>query len=162
VHTHHAAIRGFNFFQKIEPFYSNFMQLPRKIAEAPTFKCYPLASHLNHSWLGGNLCVSNQASPSEQGVGPDLLRNYDLQQLDWMAGVVNLWNHVPFRKNQTAHELEARLGQAGLLFHQMRRMLRFDSHLFQRPLKNPSLWPELHPGWAELDGTRQANLLPKL
>jgi hypothetical protein len=159
LHTHHAAIRGHNFHQKVEPFYSNFMRLPQAIAKDATFKSYPLASHLNHSWLGGNLCVSDQASPSEHEIGADLLRNFDLQQLDWMAGVVNMWNHTEFRQNSN---LEAKLGRDGLLFHQMRRMLRFDSHLFRRPINQPSLWPELHPGWVELDRTRQTSLLPRL
>jgi hypothetical protein len=159
LHTHHAAIRSYHFYQKAEPYFSNFMRLPNAIARDPAFKVYPLANHLNHSWLGGNLCVSDQASPSEQEIGADLLRNYDLQQLEWLAGVVSLWNHTSFRRNP---ELQQKLGRDGLLFHQMRRILRFDSHLFRCLQQRPSCWPDLHPGWAEIDRTRQANLLPKL
>ena len=159
VRTKHAAIRGYSFYQKVKPYYDSFMRLPRLIAQNPDFKCYPLANHLNHSWLGGNLRISNQASPSEQEIGADLMRNYYLQQLDWQVGVANLWNHVQPRK---AGELAASLGQDGLLFHQMRRMLRFDSHLFPRPVRRPSLWPNLHPGWAQLDRYRESNQLPRI
>ena len=157
--TQHAAIRGFNFYQKIEPYYTNFMRLPQELAKNGDFKCYPLATHLTHPWLGGNLRVSNQASVSEQEQGADLMRNYNLQQLDWMLGVANLWNHISFRRDSN---LEESLGKEGLLFHQMRRMLRFDSHLFQRPLRRPSPWPDLHPGWLQLDRERETNKLPKL
>lgn len=157
--TQHAAIRGYNFYQKVEPYYTNFMRLPNEISKDPTFKCYPLATHLTHPWLGGNLRVSNQASPSEQEIGADLMRSYYLQQLDWQVGVANLWNHIPFRKS---NDIANTLGQPGILFHQMRRLLRFDSHLFQRPLKRPSLWPDIHPGWMQLDRYRETTQLPKL
>ena len=87
------------------------------------------------------------------------MRNFYLQQLDWQVGVANLWNHVQPRKSGG---LAASLGQDGLLFHQMRRMLRFDSHLFHRPVKRPSLWPNLHPGWSQLDHYRESNQLPRI
>jgi hypothetical protein len=41
----------------------------------------------------------------------------------------------------------------GLALHQMRPQLQFDSHLFQRPARPASVWPDLHPGWTELDTT---------
>ena len=136
VKTQHAAIRGYNFFQRIEPFYSNFMRLVNKLAKEPNFRTYPLASHLTHSWLGGNLRIPNQQSHSEREIGADAMRHYNLQQLDWMAGVCNLWNHVQFRKGQN---LEESLNFDGLAFHQMRRMLRFDTHLFPgRSAAHPS------------------------
>jgi hypothetical protein len=153
------AIRGYNFYQRVEPYYSSFMRLPQSIAKHPDFKCYPLANHLNHAWLGGNLCISNRASPSEQEIGADLMRNFYLQQLDWQVGIANLWNHVPFRK---ANDIAATIGQNGLLFHQMRRMLKFDSHLFQRAVKQPSLWPNMHPGWTQLDRDRESTQLPRI
>jgi hypothetical protein len=104
------------------------MRLLRLIAQNPDFKCYPLANHFNHSWLGGNLCISNQASPSEQEIGANLMRNFYWQKRDWQVGVANLWNHVHPR---AAGDLSASLGQDGLLFHQMRRMLRFDYFIGQ-------------------------------
>ena len=155
----HAAIRGFNFFQHVEPYYSNFMRLINELAKDPDFRTYPLSTHLTHNWLGGNLCISNQASRSEKEIGGDLMRHYYLQQLDWMSGVTNLWNHISFRKGT---DLENTLGQAGLAFHQMRRMLKFDSHYFQRPLKRVSAWPNLHPGWLELDSTGKIRSLPRI
>lgn len=154
--TQHAAIRGFNFYQKIDPYYTNFMRMVAELGKDPNFKTYPLATHLTHNWLGGNLLISNQASFSEAKLNPNIMRNYYLQQLDWMAGVANLWNHVEFRKRVN---LEQQLSQDGLLFHQMRRQLHFDSHLYQRTLlRNPSYWPEMHPGWYELDQQRWSKL----
>ena len=50
----------------------------------------------------------------------------------------------------------------GLAFHQMNRLLRFDSHLFQRPLKRASFWPDTHPSWMELDQKCLTESLPKL
>ena len=109
--TQHAAIRGYNFYQRIEPYYSNFMRLVRELAKNPDFEVYPLATHLTHSWLGGNLCLSNQRSESEKTLGPQFMRSYYLQQLDWFMGVFNLWNTVEFRK---CADLEDQLEFAGL------------------------------------------------
>jgi len=168
--TSHAAIRGFNFYQQVEPYYTNFMRLVSKIAADPDFRTYPLATHLTDSWLGGNLRVSNQLSKSESDLGPNLMRSYYHQQLDWQAGVVNLMNHVAFRAkadarsavSRTGEELERSLGLDGLAFHQMNRLLRFDSHLFRRSAHPVSPWPGLHPGWAELDQRMQTETLPKI
>jgi hypothetical protein len=150
--TRHAAIRGFNYYQKVEPCYSNFMRLIHDVAKDPEFCTYPLATHLTHPWLGGNLCKSNQLSESEERLGPGVMQAYYLQQLDWICGVFNLWNHVNFRKGVN---LEQTLSLAGLAFHQMRPLLQFDSHLFQRPVKRASFWPDVHRNWMTLDRTRQ-------
>ena len=157
--TKHAAIRGFNYYQRVEPFYSNFMRLIEELSRNPDFRTYPLSSHLTHGWLGGNLMISNQPSPSEKEIGADLMRHYYLQQLDWLAGVMNLWNHASFR---TGQDLEGTLGKDGLFFHQMRRLLQFDSRYYQRPSARVSPWPDLHPGWLELDQTGQTNSLPRI
>jgi hypothetical protein len=159
IKTQHAAIRGFNYYQRVEPFYTNFMRMIQELSKDPDFKTYPISTHLTDSWLGGNLRVSNQPSPSEKEIGADLMRFYYQQQLDWMAGIMNLWNHVSFRNGKG---LERTLSQDGLAFHQMHRMLRFDSHLFQRPLSRVAPWPNLHEGWLELDQTCQANSLPRI
>ncbi len=148
--TRHAAIRGFNYYQRVEPYHSNFMRLVRWIARDPKFQAYPLATHLTCNWLGGNLRISNQLSESEQALGPVFMRSYYLQQLDWMMGVLNLWNDIAFRKGS---DLEGALSMDGLALHQMRPQLQFDSHLFQRPTRPASVWPDLHPGWTELDTT---------
>jgi len=150
--TRHAAIRGFNYYQRVEPYYSNFLRLINKVAKDPAFCTYPLATHLTHPWLGGNLCKSNQLSESERRLGPGFMQAYYLQQLDWLAGIFNLWNHVNFRQGAN---LEKTLNMAGLAFHQMQPLLRFDSHLFQRPLKRASFWPETHRNWATLNRTGQ-------
>lgn len=150
--TKHAAIRGFNYYQRVEPFYSNFMRLIQDVAGNPDFKSYPLSTHLTHSWLGGNLCLSNQLSRSETNLGPGLMRAYYHQQLDWTAGICNLWNHVSFRRRSG---LETSLAGGGLAFHQMRPLLRFDSHLFPRPTERVSFWPNLHSSWTTLDRTGQ-------
>jgi hypothetical protein len=168
--TQHAAIRGFHYYQLVEPYYSNFMRLIHGIAKDPTFRTYPLASHLTHSWLGGNLRLANQLSQSEQEFGPGLMRAYYHQQLDWQAGVINLMNHVGFRTkpergglgSRSVGEIERQLGIDGLAFHQMNRMLRFDTHLFPRPIKRVSYWPNFHPGWAELDQKVLTESLPKI
>ena len=130
-----------------------------EIAKDPTFKTYPLSNHLTQSWLGGNLQASNQPSPPEKDIGADLFRFYYQQQFDWMSGVANLWNHVSFR---TGSDLERTLNQDGLVFHQMRRMLRVESHYFQRPLRRVSPWPNLHNGWIELDQRGQTDSLPRI
>lgn len=148
--TKHAAIRGFNYYQRVEPYYRNFQRLIQEITKDPKFKVYPLATHLTHGWLGGNLLIANQLSAAEQTLDPNILRNYYLQQLDWQAGVINLWNHISFRKGTN---LESRLGINGLALHQMQPQLQFDSRLFQKPLRQASVWPELHPGWKQLDTT---------
>jgi hypothetical protein len=168
--TEHAAIRGFNYYQKKEPFYTNFMRLTQEIAKDPNFKTYPLSTHLTHSWLGGNLRLANQLSQSEQELGTDPMRSYYRQQLDWQAGVINLMNHAGFRAksdmpglvSRTGKDIERQLNLQGLAFNQMRRLLRFDSHLFQRPLKRASIWPNLHPGFTELDQKVLTESLPKL
>ncbi len=157
--TQHTAIRGFDYFQRVEPFWTNFMRMIQKLSKDPDFKTYPLSNHLTQSWLGGNLRVSNQPSPPEKEMGADLMRFYYQQQLDWMAGVANLWNHVSFR---TGTDLERTLNQDALAFHQMRRQLRVESHYFQRPLRRVSPWPNLHQGWLELDQTGQTNSLPRI
>jgi len=157
--TRHAAIRGYNFYQRIEPYYSNFMRLVGELAKNPDFEVYPLATHLTHSWLGGNLCLSNQRSESEKTLGPQFMRGYYQQQLDWFMGVFNLWNTVEFRKGA---DLENQLEFAGLAMHQMQPHLAFDSHYFQRPLKRASFWPDLHPEWLRLDQEWRADELPQL
>ena len=85
------------------------------------------------------------------------MRNYYRQQLDWSMGVFNLWNHVEFRNGS---DLEKNLAFDGLAFHQMRPQLQFDTHLYQRPLKRASFWPDLHPDWLEYDQTFKAKNLP--
>ena len=168
--TEHAAIRGFNYFQRVEPFYTNFMRLIQELSKDPSFKTYPLSTHLTNSWLGGNLRLANQLSQSEADLGPELVRSYYHQQLDWQTGVVNLMNHVAFRTKSerarlvsiTGREIEQQLGLEGLAMHQMHRLLRFDSHLFPRPLKRVSYWPNFHPGWTDLDQKFTTESLPRL
>jgi hypothetical protein len=170
VFTQHAAIRGFNYFQRVEPYYSNFMRLIQNISAAPNFRAYPLSNHLTHSWLGGNLRLSNHLSQSECDLGPELMRSYYYQQMDWQAGLVNLMNHAAFRAksdragttSRTGQEIENLLGMDGLAFHQMHRLLRFDSHLFPKPTKRASFWPGHHPAFAELDQKFQTEGLPRL
>jgi hypothetical protein len=157
--TRHAAIRGFNYFQRVEPYYTNFMRMIVELSKDPDFRTYPLSTHLTHNWLGGNVRISNQASPSEHELGPDLMRNYYLQQLDFLAGVFNLWNRVSFR---AGNDLEKTISFDGLAMHQMRRLLRFDSHYFPRPSIRPSPWPGLHEGWLKLDRTGQVDNLPRI
>ena len=170
VFTQHAAIRGFNYFQRVEPYYSNFMRLIQNISADPNFRAYPLSNHLTHSWLGGNLRLSNHLSQSECDLGPELMRSYYYQQLDWQAGVVNLMNHAAFRAksdragttSRTGQEIENLLGMDGLAFHQMHRLLRFDSHLFPKPTKRASFWPGHHPAFVELDQKFRTEGLPRL
>jgi hypothetical protein len=170
VFTKHAAIRGFNYFQRVEPYYSNFMRLIQNISADPNFRTYPLSNHLTHSWLGGNLRLSNHLSQSECDLGPELMRSYYYQQLDWQAGVVNLMNHTAFRAksdragtiSRTGQDIENLLGMDGLAFHQMHRLLRFDSHLFPKPTKRASFWPNGHPSFVELDQKFQTEGLPRL
>lgn len=168
--TAHSAIRGYHLYQKMEPYYSNFMRLLQELGKDPSFKTYPLSSHLTDSWLSGNVRVSNQQSRSELELSPELVRSYYRQQLDWQMGVVNLMNHTSFRSKQgsggivskTGQEIEQQLGAEGLAFHQMQRLLRFDSHLFPRPLKAVDSWPDLHPDWKNFDEAANAGSLPKL
>jgi hypothetical protein len=42
--------------------------------EIPNFRTYLVASHRTHSCLGGNLCISNQRSYSEQEIGAERRR----------------------------------------------------------------------------------------
>lgn len=156
--TQHAAIRSYHFYQQVEPYYSNFMRLVHQLAKVPDFVVYPLANHLNHSWLGGNLRLANQISESERHLGARFMRSYYQQQLDWMMGVINLWNHIEFRNRS---ELERQLDTAGVAFHQMRPQLQFDSHLFPRPLRRTSFWPALLPAWLDFDQTGNASELPR-
>jgi hypothetical protein len=168
--TEHAAIRAFNYFQHVEPQYTNFMRLIMELSKDPHFRTYPLSTHLTNSWLGGNLRLANQLSQSEHDLGPEIMRSYYHQQLDWQAGIVNLMNHVSFRSKSdraglaslTGRDIERQLSLDGLAFHQMHRLLRFDSHLFQRPLKRVSYWPNFHPGWTDLDQKFLTESLPKL
>jgi hypothetical protein len=155
--TQHSAIRGYNFYQKIEPYYSCFMRLVHDLSQDQNFETYPLSSHLTHSWLGGNLLLSNQRSEAEEVQGINFLRNYYLQQLDWSMGVYNLWNTVEFRRGS---DLESQLDHAGVAFHQMRPQLRHDVHLFQRPLRRASFWPDFNPKWLQFDQTYMADGLP--
>ena len=157
--TQHAAIRGYNFYQQIEPYYGNFMRLINELSKDPNFETYPLSSHLTHSWLGGNLRLPTQQSEPERVQGVNFLRSYNLQQLDWSMGVFNLWNTIGFRKGE---DLESQLDFAGLAFHQMRPQLRHDVHLFHRPVRRASFWPDFNPAWLEFDQTYHADgLLPK-
>ena len=156
--TQHAAIRGYNFFQRIEPYFSNFMRLINELAKQPDFETYPLANHLTYSWLGGNLCLPNQQSESERVLGPDFLRNYYWQQLDWSMGLFNLWNHVEFRKPV---DLEDQLDFDGVAFHQMRPQLRQDVHLFPRPSRRASFWPDFDPNWLKYDHMYLTDELPR-
>ncbi len=168
VFTRHAAIRGFDFHQRVEPRYSQFLRLVQELGRDPHFAAYPLATHLTHGWLGGNLRVANQLSASEQELGPNLLRAYYGQQLDWQAGVINLLNHVAFRQRpdrsaaRTARELEGELSADGLAFHQFHRLLQFDSHLFDRAPRPASRWPQSHPAFLELDQYYSTEGLPRL
>lgn len=157
--TQHAAIRGFNYFQRVEPYYTNFMRMIRELSQDPDCCTYPLSTHLTHHWLGGNLQISNQASAAEAEIGADLMRNYYLQQLDWLAGVTNLWNHPAHRKQP---DLEATLSPAGVAFHQMRRLIRHESYYYRRPTQRPSPWPNLHRGFIQLDRTAQVADLPRI
>jgi hypothetical protein len=170
LHTRHAAIRGFNFYQRMEPYYSNFMRLVTAVAGHPDFRAYPMATHLTDSWLGGNVRVANRQTKSELDFGPQFMRSLYRQQLDWQVGVTNLMNHLSFRTSGNGHgrrslagrEIERKLNPEGLIFHQMQRNLRFDSHLFDRPAKKASLWPNHHPGWQQMDCHRCSVTLPKL
>jgi hypothetical protein len=147
--TRHAAIRSYHFYQQIEPYYTHFMRLIRGLAQDPTFKVYQLSNHLNSSWIGGNTRLSNQLSYFEKWSGPKFVREYNHQQLDWMMGVINLWNQVDFRRGTCQERL---LPFDGLAFHQMASgQLHFASHLFVRPIKSLSPWPGLHPEWVRHD-----------
>jgi hypothetical protein len=142
----------------MEPHYSNFMRLINDLAKEPDFKTYPLANHLTYSWLGGNLCLPNQQSGAEAVLGPNFLRNYYLQQLDWTMGVFNLWNNIEFRKRL---DLQDQLDFDGIAFHQMRSKWRQDVHLFPRPASRVSLWPDFDPAWWEFDKYFSADGLPR-
>lgn len=168
--TRHAAISGFHYYQRVMPYYAHFMELVNAIIQEPDFAVYPLSNHLTHSWLGGNLQISNQGSESEHRFGASLMRHFYHQQMDWQTGVINLMNHLSFRTGRRtnglipkpAHELEKSVGLDGLAFHQMHRMLRFDSHLFPRATQRSSVWPKLHPGWIELDRDVMTESLPRI
>jgi len=170
VTTEHAAIRGYNYFQHIDPFYTNFMRMIQGISKDQRFKTYPLSTHLTNSWLGGNLRLANHLSQSEFDLGSELMRSYYRQQLDWQAGVLNLMNHVAFRAKTdragmssfSGSEIERKLNLDGLAMHQMHRLLRFDSHLFPAPVKRASFWPDYNPAFADLDHRVLTEGLPKL
>jgi hypothetical protein len=168
--TEHAAIRGFNYYQKIEPFHTSFMRLMRKLGKDQDFRSYPLATHLTDSWLGGNLQISDQISQSERDLGPNLMRAYYHQQLDFQLGIYNVMNQASFWSRQTragrialtGQEIEKQLDFDALAFHTMHRLLRHDSHLFAKPTLPASTWPNLHPGWTELDRHLRTESLPKI
>jgi hypothetical protein len=125
--TEHAAIRGFNYFQRVEPYYSNFTRFIEELSKDAAFRTYPLCTHLTNSWLGGNLRLANQMSQSERELRRELMRAYYQQQLDWQVGVINLMNHVSFRSKSdraglaslTGREFERLLNLDGVAFHQM-------------------------------------------
>ena len=79
-------------------------------------------------------------------------------------------NHVAFRTkinssglvSKTGTEIEEELNLGGLAMHQMNRLLRFDSHLFQRPCQPASCWPDHNPAWSELDHRISIVPLPRL
>ena len=50
--TKHAAIRGFNYYQRVEPYYSNFMRLIEELSRNPDFRTYPLGTHLTLQLVG--------------------------------------------------------------------------------------------------------------
>lgn len=168
--TKHAAIRGFNYYQKVEPYYTNFMRLVSEITGHPDFATYPLSSHLTDSWLDGNLRLANRLSDSERAMTPEFVRSLYRQQLDWQMGVTNLMNHLSFRTRRqgqilralSGEDIERQLDFQGLLFHQLQNHLRFDSHLFPRPLKAASFWPGHHAGWAQLDQHFRDVTLPRI
>ena len=168
--TRHAAIGGFNYGQRVEPFYSNFLRLVKEILGDPDCCTYPLSTHLTESWLGSNLQISNQLSRSEKELEPNLMRAYYHQQLAFQLGVANLANHVSFRSRKvggklvalTGQEIEEQLSFDALAFHQMHRLLRFDSHMFPRPARTASKWPGMHSGFDELDRNLLTESLPKL
>ena len=134
------------------------MRLVEEIAKDPAFEAYPLASYQTYPWLGGNLRLVNQRSESEDVLGPDFVRSYYLQQLDWAMGVFNLCNTVEFRRRG---DIEGQLMGDGLGMHQMRPQWRQDVHLFHRPMKRASFWPNLHPDWTEFDQRARAGNLPR-
>jgi hypothetical protein len=146
--TRHAALRGHNLYQRQEPYYSGFMRLVEDIAKEPSFEAYPLASYQTYPWLGGNLRLVNQRSEAEEVLGPDFMRSYYLQQLDWAMGVFNLCNTIEFRRDG---DIEGQLMGDGLAMHQMKPQWRQDVHLFHRPSKRASFWPNIHSDWTEFD-----------
>ena len=139
-----------------------------ELARDPHFCVYPLSHHLNDAYLGGNLQVSNQLSLSERDLGPNLMRHYHHQQLSFQFGLINLMQDVAFRsqslsrRSRTGGELEEAIDGEAIAYHQMRRCLRFDSHLFPRPTRKASKWPGLHSGFDELDRNLRTESLPKL
>jgi len=68
--TRHAAIRGFHYYQRVEPYHSNFMRMIVDLSRNRKFVTYPLATHLTHNWLGGNLQISNQPPPPSTKLAP--------------------------------------------------------------------------------------------
>ena len=112
-----------------------------------------------YSWLGGDLRLPNRRSGAEAVQGANFPRSYYLQQLDWSMGVVSLWNAVEFRRMR---DLEEQLDFAGLARRQMRPQLRHDAHLFERPLRRASFWPDFNTKWLEFDQSYQAEgILPR-
>ena len=59
-------------------------------------------------------------SQSEREMGPELMRAYYQQQLDWQAGVINRMNHVSFRSKSD------RAGLASLTGREFERLLNLD------------------------------------
>jgi hypothetical protein len=168
--TKHAAIRGFDYFQRVEPQFSNFMRAMDALTADPDFCTYPLATHLTDSWLGGNVQV-NHVTDSERSIGPTLMRSFYHQQLDYQMGMTNLMNLIKFRTrgvagsiiSRSGDEIESQLGAEGLAMHQLQKhFLHFDSHLFGRPTRPASLWPDHHSGWLQLDHHLRDVELPRL
>jgi hypothetical protein len=133
------------------------MRLINELAKEPNFEVYSLASHLTYPWLGGNLRLPNQRSEAEAVQGANFQRSYYLQQLNWSMGVFNLWNTGEFRRG---NDLEDQLDFDGLAFHQMRPQLRHDVHLFPRPVRRASFWPDFNANLLEFDQIYFAEGLP--
>jgi hypothetical protein len=71
-------------------------------------------------------------------------------------------SYLDLTASRTGQEIENLLGMDGLAFHQMHRLLRFDSHLFPKPTRRASFWPGHHPAFVELDQKFQTEGLPRL
>lgn len=150
--TRHAAIRGFNYYQKSEAILQQ-LHAPDSRSRQRSRVLHLPAGHAPDAPVAGRQPVQIQpAFRIGKRLGPGVMQAYYLQQLDWTCGVFNLWNHVNFRR---CANLEEMLSMAGLAFHQMCPLLRFDSHLFQRPSKRASFWPKTHANWAALNRTGQ-------
>jgi hypothetical protein len=65
-------------------------------------------------------------SQSERELGPELMRAYYQQQLDWQAGVINRMNHVSFRSKSD------RAGLASLTVREFERLFNLDEVAFHQ------------------------------